>query len=459
LTRGKSHLTVPAKLARLKEAVRPYYLRWLYFPLRPGQRPPAFQACWQYPFVPVGSAARLPAPASSLPDLLFYPMTDWHTRIQRTQHLVRAFAGQGFRCIYINPHLGREFESAPVLDRRHRLARLEDGIFELHIRLPREPVFHERLLVPEEEEIIASAVRSVLPQPLNAIQILSFPLWLGVASRFRAEAGCPMVYDCHDLLSGFSNICGDMLTAEAELLRQADLVLFSSEGLQERYRGVRQALLVRNGVTASQFEPAPDPAGPLLAGYVGALDSWFDIEAIEQSAALNPQCRFLLAGRVEFEAIRRLQALPNVELLGEIPYDRVPELLARLRVALIPFRINPLTLMTNPIKMYEYFSCGLPVVSTPIPDVQAMGDLVYLGSTPAEFARQVTLALEERDPSKRGRRCAIASRESWTGRARDISQAFQSLFSLQKPAGPQKSFQPPKSAIPPEFPHFPQIPA
>ena len=252
-----------------------------------------------------------------------------------------------------------------------------------------------------------------------------------MARRFREESAFPIVYDCHDLLSGFRNICGDMIAAEADLLRDADLVLFSSEGLLDRYHDVKNRLLVRNAVTASQFEAAGAQAGPraeAVAGYVGALDSWFDIEALEQAAALNPQCRFILAGRVEFEPIRRLQALPNVELVGEVPYHQVPGLLGRFRVALIPFRINPLTLMTNPIKLYEYFSCGLPVVSTPLPEAQAMGDLVYVGSSPAGFARQVGCAFEEDDPVRRARRREIAARENWTGRALDVSEAFGKLL-------------------------------
>ena len=416
---------------RLKEAVRPYYLRWLYFPLRPRQRPHSFQDCWQYPFQKVGAGVRLAESPSPRPDLLFYPMTDWHTRTQRTQHLVRAFAGLGFRCIYINPHLGREFETTPLFDKAHRLAELEKNIFELHIRLPREPVFHDRLLDAGEEGIVAAAVRRILPARAGVIQILSFPLWHGVARRFREESAFPIVYDCHDLLSGFQNICGDMIAAEADLLRDADLVLFSSEGLLDRYHDVKNRLLVRNAVTASQFEAAGAQAGPraeAVAGYVGALDSWFDIEALEQAAALNPQCRFILAGRVEFEPIRRLQALPNVELVGEVPYHQVPGLLGHFRVALIPFRINPLTLMTNPIKLYEYFSCGLPVVSTPLPEAQAMGDLVYVGSSPAGFARQVSCAFEEDDPVRRARRREIAARENWTGRALDVSEAFGKLL-------------------------------
>lgn len=412
-------------MRRLKEAVRPYYLRWLYFPLRPGQRPHAFRACWQFPFEKIRGSVRL-APAAR-PDLLFYPMTDWHTRMQRTQHLVRAFARQGFRCIYVNPHLGREFESTPLFDPDHRLSHIEENIYELHVRLPREPVFHDRLLTREEEAQVFSAIRQILPQRGPAMQVLSFPLWLDVARRFREEAGFPMIYDCHDLLSGFQNIGREIISAEQELLRQADLVLFSAQGLMNQYgAGLKKSLLVRNAVDASHFDLARTTSTPVV-GYVGALDSWFDIDAVRQAALSYPKCRFVLAGRVEYKPIRRLASLRNVEFVGETPYDRVPELLAGFQAALIPFRITPLTLMTNPIKMYEYFSCGLPVVTTPLPEAQSMGDLVYLASTPTDFARQVGHALAEDDRSRRMRRREIALLESWDARARDISDECQSL--------------------------------
>jgi glycosyltransferase involved in cell wall biosynthesis len=428
----------------LKEAVRPYYLRWLYFPLRPGQRPQAFRDCWQYPFEKLRGTVHLPESRtddkkrSSVPPpvLLFYPMTDWHTRIQRTQHLVRAFARQGFRCIYINPHLGRQFETTPLFDPEHRLSRIEENIYELHIRLPQEPVFHDRLLTREEEAVVYSVIRQTLPAGAPVIQMLSFPLWLDIARRFREEAGFPIVYDCHDLLSGFRNIGREIISAEQELLRQAELVLFSAQGLMNQYgAGLKRTILVRNAVEAGLFQgpgargrgPVANPQSRATVGYVGALDSWFDIEAVREAALAYPKCRFVLAGRIEYKSIRRLAALDNVELLGEIPYHHVPELLAGFQVALIPFRITPLTLMTNPIKMYEYFSCGLPVVTTPLPEAQTMGDLVYLASTPREFARQVGHALAEDDPARRMRRREIALLESWDARARDIADEFESL--------------------------------
>jgi glycosyltransferase involved in cell wall biosynthesis len=367
-------------------------------------------------------------------------MTDWHNRIQRTQHLVRAFAALGFRCIFVNPHLGREFETTLLFDRAHRLAELEENIYELHIRLPNEPVFHDRLLFPREEATIVSAIRGILPDRAPAIQILSFPLWGGVARWFRSESSCPIIYDCHDLISGFQNVSDEVIHSEAALLNEADLVLFSSKGLSDRFqRQVRRSLLVRNAVTAAEFQRATQdgrPPGAPAAGYVGALDSWFDVDAIEQAARQNPNCRFLIAGRPEHSALRRLTALSNVELVGEVPYRRVPEFLASLRVALIPFAITPLTLMTNPIKLYEYFSLGLPVVSSPLPEAQAMGDLVYIGNTPKDFASQVSRALLEDDPSRRARRREVAANESWTARVQTISAEFPSLFPGSWPPTP-----------------------
>jgi glycosyltransferase involved in cell wall biosynthesis len=362
-------------------------------------------------------------------------MTDWHNRVQRTQHLVHAFAALGFRCIYVNPHLGREFESTRIFDSAHRLSELENNIFELHVRLPGEPVFHDRLLSAGEEEIVASALRAILPERSQAIQILSFPVWAGVARQFRARESFPIIYDCHDLLAGFQNIAGEIIRFEPDLLRDADLVLFSSQGLEERFHAiVRRSLLVRNGVTSSQFQTGVRaPAGPLSAGYVGALDSWFDAEAVEQAARRNPDCRFLIAGQPEHHAVRKLSSLPNVELVGEVPYRQVPDFLAQLRVALIPFVINPLTLMTNPIKLYEYFSLGLPVVSSPLPEAEAMGDLVYIGANPTDFARQVTLALQEDENGRRTRRREVAQRENWMSRATAIAGAFEAIHPYSSP--------------------------
>jgi glycosyltransferase involved in cell wall biosynthesis len=347
--------------------------------------------------------------------------------MQRTRQLTHALAGLGYRCIYLNPHLGREFDRSPLAGREPVLARLEPNVYELHVPLGREPVYHYRLLRPKEEERLAGVIGGLLPGKRRAIQIISLPVWLGVARRLRESADFPIVYDCHDFLPGFRDIAREIMALEADLVRQSDLVLFSSEALRQAHPEARATLMLRNGVDAAHFQNASAAAPAPVAGYAGALEDWFDVECVAAAARENPEYRFVLAGRVDHAAIRKLGALPNVELKGEIPYDRLPEIFSEFRVGLIPFRINPLTVAANPIKLYEYFSRGLPVASTGLPEVECMGDLVYTAHTPAEFADAVRRAMTEDDPARRERRAAIAGRESWSARAGALAAAFSDL--------------------------------
>lgn len=414
---------------RFKEFVRPYYLRWIYFPLIPHAKPEAFRSCWKFPFERLDPVRRLAHAAGDRPDLVFYPMTDWHERNQRSRQLALAFGRLGYRCIYMNPHLGREFESGPLFDRSPRLSQLAPHVFELHVRLPREPVYHFRMLRREEEDQLADVLRNLLPEKRRGVmQIVSFPVWMGVARALREAQDFPVIYDCHDFLSGLGNISRDILAAEADALRDADLVLFSAPQLRQAHPGLRSAMLLRNGVDAGHFQAArPAGAGPPAAGYVGALQDWFDTDCLEAAARANPEYRFVLVGRVDHAPIRRLESLPNVEFAGEIPYDHLPQMCASFRVGLIPFRINALTLATDPIKLYEYFSCGMPVVSTALPEVERMGDLAYVARTPAEFAAAVRQAMQENDAGRHARRLEIAARESWMDRASALAARLNGL--------------------------------
>ena len=416
-------------VASLKERIRPYYLRWIYFKIAPASRPLYFVDCWRYPYRHLGEpglAEFCPGPGSG-PDLVWYPMTDWHTRMQRTQHLARWMARLGHRGVYLNPHLGREFESTPAGGRRHRVALLEPDLMELHVRLPLEPVFHQRMLHPDESRQVAAAVDDLLGQTgtRGAVQILSLPVWLDAALALRRRHGYRIVYDCHDLLSGFSNMAPEIADAEERAFAEADLVLFSSRNLMDRHpRWKSKAMLLRNGVDAERFSPAENDKTKPIAGYVGAIEAWFDVAAVRAAALANPGIRFLLAGRIQNPAAARLRDLPNVEMPGEVAYEAVPDLVRQFSVGLIPFVVNELTRAADPIKLYEYFACGIPVVSSRLPEVEPHAGLVYLASEPDEFAGSVRAALAEENEERRRGRMEVARRASWVERARELAGAM-----------------------------------
>jgi glycosyltransferase involved in cell wall biosynthesis len=422
-----------------KEAIRPYYLRWLYFPLFPSRQPQHFPDCWRYPPYQVDAQ---PTASAQGPDLLFLPMTDWHTRIQRTQHLAKTFASLGQRCFYLNPHLGREFPLPYVFTQTPKLTSIEPFISELHIHLPFEPVFHDRLLSAQENATVVRTLKTVFQNcgSSRLIQMVSFPLWLDIARELRSQFGFPIVYDCHDVLSGFRNIAPEIVALERNLFESSDLVVFSSRELLVEntvlYPELKtKSILVRNAVDESWLtvsdlsrgDTAANTSEEITIGYVGALDFWFDVDAIQRVAVLHPEWHIVLVGRVEDKRILQLRSLSNVSFTGEVPHMDLHPYMAKFRVALIPFLRNKLTMGTNPIKLYEYFSYGLPVVSTRLPEMEEFGSLVYLAEGPDDFIRQLETAVRESDPSLKEKRIRLAHQENWSARVAQLSEAFAHL--------------------------------
>ncbi len=103
----------------------------------------------------------------------------------------------------------------------------------------------------------------------------------------------------------------------------------------------------------------------------------------------------------------------NIHFLGPISYEELPLHAHHFDVALIPFKINALTLSVNPLKLMEYFSLGLPVVSTPLPEVIKYQDRVFIASDPKTFGDAIQKALEENDQNARLSRQKIAESHSW----------------------------------------------
>ena len=273
------------------------------------------------------------------------------------------------------------------------------------------------------------------------VQLVSLPSWTGLAEELRRRFRMPIVYDCHDFVRGFRGIRPSVVNLERRLFEVSDMIVFSSRKLMEitleelPERSGKPLALIRNGVDSRHFAAELEREDsavvatrpPNVAGYLGALDYWFDVHAVDEAARANRDWRFVLIGRTECEEISRLRRNSNVEFAGEVPYAELPRWVRRFKVGLIPFRRVPLTLAADPIKLYEYFSLGLPVVSTRLPEVERFGDLVYLADTPAQFAAQVKAAGSEEDPSKRQGRISASQTESWNTRAAQLVAAIEEL--------------------------------
>jgi glycosyltransferase involved in cell wall biosynthesis len=189
--------------------------------------------------------------------------------------------------------------------------------------------------------------------------------------------------------------------------------------------------VVKNAVSETLGQPvfgvALHTASQPVIGYLGALESWFDASAIRAAAIARPNWRFVLVGRIESRNVRLLADLPNVEFMGEIGRERVPEVLARFDVATIPFLLNPLTVAADPIKLYEYLSAGLPVVSSRLPETERFARFIHYYDAPADFVHAVEAALLDGDESLRRQRRQAVKNETWEVRCRLLLDLTESL--------------------------------
>lgn len=265
----------------------------------------------------------------------------------------------------------------------------------------------------------------------GGICIVQHPFWVDVAS---AVTNSSLVYDCMDHHAGFENNAPDVLEAERRLVSGSDLLVVTSSWLdQELAPCNRHRALIRNAADYEHFARPPgrtyrDPAGRRILGYYGAIAEWFDIGLVRRLAEAIPEALVLLVGNDTVDAHGQLSDLPNVQFTGEVPYANLPYYLYAFDVALLPFRVMPLTLATNPVKVYEYLSAGKPVVSVDLPEIAQFGGLVARAADTEGFVAAARMLLDApSEPALVEARRSFARDQTWAHRARELDEALSRL--------------------------------
>lgn len=244
-----------------------------------------------------------------------------------------------------------------------------------------------------------------------------------------------ILYYCVDEYTEFSGVSSSSLAElEQQLLRQSDLVIVSAERLyQSKVKTNPRTVLIRHGVDFDHFRKALDPETVVpeeirdlprpVIGFFGLIADWVDLELMAEVAKRYPEGSMVLVGKATTDT-SVLEQVPNVHLLGRKPYASLPAYCKGFDVALMPFRINELTLNANPLKVREYLAAGLPVVSTAIPEVEVLG-LCRIGHDHASFIGEVEQALQDPGPSV-ARSESIRS-ESWVARVDELRASLARL--------------------------------
>jgi glycosyltransferase involved in cell wall biosynthesis len=237
-----------------------------------------------------------------------------------------------------------------------------------------------------------------------------------------------LVYHCADDYANAAGFPASLPELEADLCRAADRVITTSDTLcHDRRRFNPNTHWVPNGVDFEHFSRPAKPADELngmthpVIGFVGGLSEWVDLDLVALAARERPNWSFVLVGPIAIDT-SVVRFLHNVRLLGARPYSVLPEYLAGMSVALIPFKRTTLTYHADPIKAYEYLAAGLPVVATELPALRRLAHVVRLADSPEVFLSQLDAAVAEGRDQQRAERQAEAAQHSWRTRFARIEE-------------------------------------
>lgn len=237
-------------------------------------------------------------------------------------------------------------------------------------------------------------IRSFRPAVCHCHDFNALPVGVLLSWMLRI----PLVYDCHEYssirlsrrfprpLRPVARWVADRL--EARLSRRCAGVVTVNEDLGGWFRGSnRRVVVLPNYPQLSMFRDArPAPVASRRLGrshnliYVGGLSRARGIAdvicALDLLKGRFPDIKLVLVGwfappryEEDIRALVRERGLErNVDLLGRVPYERVPGLLRLGDLGIfLPQCGNEAYAKAEPIKYFEYAAAGLPVVMSDLP--------------------------------------------------------------------------------------------
>lgn len=143
--------------------------------------------------------------------------------------------------------------------------------------------------------------------------------------------------------------------------------------------------------------------GRPILGYLGPLYGRLSVGLLTELLRSRPDWQFVCFGGAATLGVE------NARDLRWVSPKQLPSYLQAFNVGFMPYDCgDEKNLHCSPLKIFDYFSLGMPVAATPVLSLREFGDLVYLGETSRELASAVEMALNEpKNSDKRRRRMEV----------------------------------------------------
>lgn len=250
-----------------------------------------------------------------------------------------------------------------------------------------------------------------------------------------------IIYDCVDLFSATARNKEEkksLVRNERKLLIRADLVTANSEVLVNYLKNIRNdVFLVPQGFRINTFLNKTDKSIKIkrgdrpLIGYVGAVNCRLNYSLLYELARRNPDWDFAIWGPVLQKELftnsqsivyDKLIKLDNV-ILGQSSKLEIPSIINQFDIGMIPYDVTQdFNKYCYPMKLFEYFYLGKPVVSTKVEELKRFPKFVKIGNDYMSWKKIISDTLSRPWPSiYKSEQRAISIENTWGAKLTKIT--------------------------------------
>jgi glycosyltransferase involved in cell wall biosynthesis len=216
------------------------------------------------------------------------------------------------------------------------------------------------------------------------------------------------LFDCVEYFSSINPKIDKIIKKKTDLLIKNSHLFFVNSATLAKVFSKYKPILIPQGFDLVTFENNVKtkikihlPAGKPIIGYTGSINYRLDYELLNKVVKTHPNWNFVFIGSKQANSIednllqtefwqRKLFENPNVFVFKNQPKKNLPAIISHFNICLIPYISNiKFNKYCFPMKIFEYFYMGKPVVSTPIEELVQFKPYVKIISSAKDMSNAI----------------------------------------------------------------------
>lgn len=253
------------------------------------------------------------------------------------------------------------------------------------------------------------------------------------------------LYDCVDKVTSLDKrIAEAKKIQEQKIIQEAKIIFTNSNSLYNLHKNSDKLVylvpqgfnyelffIIKKFIFPKELSKIPSPR----IGFIGNINYKLDFNLIKNLAKANPSYSFVFIGPLDpdtfqdkivntQEKIKSLSMIKNIYFLGGKTKKQIPNFIKFLDIGFIPYDITQeFNRFCYPMKVFEYFYMGKPVVSTSIEELKRFPKFIKIGKTAKDFTRHIHNILKSGWPKKyQSEQKKLAVANSWQAKIEKISR-------------------------------------